>query len=50
MANQKCFSTVVFVFAMVTLLSLCSPVTSFLTLPRVSRTSDAVIIDCKDII
>ena len=38
----------VFAFALVTLLSCCfSPVSSYFTLPRVSRTSDAIIIDCK---
>jgi hypothetical protein len=46
--NQKGVSSVVFAFAMVTLLSCCfSPVSSYFTLPRVSRTSDAIIIDCK---
>jgi hypothetical protein len=45
--NQKGFPTV-FALAMVTLLSCCfSPVSSYFTLPRVSRTSDAIIIDCK---
>jgi hypothetical protein len=45
--NQKGFPTV-FAFAMVTLLSCCfSPVSSFFALPRVTRTSDAIIIDCK---
>ena len=47
-SNQKGFPTVVFAFALVTLLSCCfSPVSSYFTLPRVSRTSDAIIIDCK---
>jgi hypothetical protein len=42
--NQKGIKAVV---AMVTLLSSCfNPVSSF-ALPRVSRTSDAIIIDCK---
>ena len=45
--NQKGFSSVVVAFAMVTLLSFFSPVSSYFTLPRVSRTSDAIIIDCK---
>jgi hypothetical protein len=45
--NQKGFPTV-FAFATVTLLSCCfSPVSSYFNLPRVSRTSDAIIIDCK---
>jgi hypothetical protein len=45
--NQKGFPTV-FALAMVTLLSCCfSPVSSYYTLPRVSRTDDAIIIDCK---
>ncbi len=44
--NQKGFPTV-FALAMVTLLSCFSPVSSYFTLPRVSRTSDAIIIDCK---
>ncbi len=46
-ANQKGFSSVVFAFALVTLLSCFSPVSSYFNLPRVSRTSDAIIIDCK---
>jgi hypothetical protein len=38
----------VFALAIVTLLSCCfSPVSSYFNLPRVSRTSDAIIIDCK---
>ena len=45
--NQKGFSTVVFAFALVTLLSCFSPVSSYFNLPRVTRTSDAIIIDCK---
>ncbi len=45
--DQKGFPTVVFAFALVTLLSCFSPVSSYYTLPRVTRTSDAVIIDCK---
>ncbi len=45
--NQKGFRTV-FAIAMVTLLSCCfSPVSSYFALPRVTRTSDAIIIDCK---
>ncbi len=47
-ANQKGFSSVVFAFATVTLLSCCfSPVSSLSFLPRVTRTSNAIIIDCK---
>ncbi|XP_046459640.1 chymotrypsin-C-like [Daphnia pulex] len=43
MGDQKGFLTVI-VVAVVTLLSCCSPASSFL-LPRVTRTSDAIIID-----
>jgi hypothetical protein len=44
MGDQKEFSTIVFLFAMVTLLG--SPVSSFV-LPRVTRTDNAIIIDCN---
>jgi hypothetical protein len=43
MDNPKCFSTAIF-FAMVTLC--LSSVSSYFILPRVTRTSDAIIIDC----
>jgi hypothetical protein len=43
LGNQKGFSTAVVLFAVVTLLS---PASSFF-LPRVSRTDDAVVIDCN---
>jgi hypothetical protein len=46
LGNQKGLSTVV-LLAIVALLSYCSPASSFAFLPRVSRTKDAVIIDCK---
>ncbi len=46
MGDQKGFSTNIKVYAaVVTLLSCCSPASSFL-FPRVTRTSDATIIDC----
>jgi hypothetical protein len=44
--HQKGFSTAVVLLAVVTLLSSCSPASSFASLPRVSRTKDAIIIDC----
>jgi hypothetical protein len=44
MYNQRDFSTIT-LFAVVTLLSCCNPVASFF-LPKVTRTDDAVIIDC----
>jgi len=44
LGNQKGLSAVG-LFAVVTLLSYCSPASSFAFLPRVSRTNDAVIID-----
>ena len=45
MGDQNALATVFFV-SVVTLLSYCSPASSFAYLPRVSRTNDAVIIDC----
>jgi hypothetical protein len=46
MGQQKYLSKIIFFFAVVTLLSCCNPVASFF-LPKVTRTNDAVIIDCK---
>jgi hypothetical protein len=46
MGQQKDFSKIIFFFVVVTLLSCCNPVASFF-LPKVTRTDDAVIIDCK---
>ena len=44
MGDQIEFSKIVFLFAMVTLLG--SPVSGFV-LPRVTRTDNAIIIDCN---
>ncbi len=44
--HKKGFSTAVVLLAVVTLLSCCGPASSFAFLPRVSRTKDAIIIDC----
>jgi hypothetical protein len=38
---------IVFAFAMVTLLSCCSLVSCFYAVPRVTRSHDAIVIDCK---
>ena len=48
MGHQKKFSSAYFLFAVVTALlsCCCSPASSFTFLPRVSRTKDAVVIDC----
>jgi hypothetical protein len=45
MGQQKYLSKIIFFFVVVTLLSCCNPVASFF-LPKVTRTDDAVIIDC----
>ncbi|XP_046457647.1 transmembrane protease serine 11D-like [Daphnia pulex] len=45
LGNQKGSSKMIVLLAIVTLLSFCSPASSFAFLPRVSRTDDAVIID-----
>ncbi len=51
MANRKEISAIVFVACvMMTLLSCCDPVSSFLSRPHVTRTADAIIIDCIQII
>ncbi len=44
--HQKGFSTAVVLLAFVTVLSCCGLASSFAFLPRVSRTKDAIIIDC----
>ncbi|XP_046439649.1 uncharacterized protein LOC124190823 [Daphnia pulex] len=44
-SDQTGFSKMIVSFAIVTLLSFCSPASSFAYLPRVSRTHDAIIID-----
>jgi hypothetical protein len=44
-SDQTGFSKMIVSFAIVTLLSFCSPASSFAFLPRVSRTHDAIIID-----
>jgi hypothetical protein len=46
LGDQKGSSKMIVLLAIVTLLSFCSPASSFAFLPRVSRTDDAVIIDC----
>jgi hypothetical protein len=46
LGHQKGLSTAFVSLAIVTLLSYCSPASSFAFLPRVSRTKDAVVIDC----
>ncbi len=46
MGDPKAFSKMIVSFAIVTLLSFCSPASSFAFLPRVSRTNDAIVIDC----
>ena len=45
LTSQKCIS--IFVFAMVTLLSCISLSSSLGFLPRITRTDDAIIVDCK---
>jgi hypothetical protein len=45
MYGQRDFSTITSLLAVVTLLSCCNPGASFF-LPKVTRTDDAVIIDC----
>jgi hypothetical protein len=47
MANQKVFETIS-LLALVTLMLLSSSVSSF-SIPRVTRTKDAIIIDCKNL-
>jgi hypothetical protein len=46
LGHQKGFSTAVVLLAVVTLFSYCSPASSFAFLPRVTRTNDAIVIDC----
>jgi hypothetical protein len=46
LGDQKGFSKMIVLLAIVTLLSFCSPASSFAFMPLVSRTDDAVIIDC----
>jgi hypothetical protein len=48
MANQKVSETIS-LLALVTLMLLSSSVSSF-SIPRVTRTKDAIIIDCKNLI
>ena len=51
MTDRKEISVIVFVACvMMTLLSCCEPVSSFLARPHVTRTDDAIIIDCKFLI
>ena len=45
--NQKGFSIVVIAFATVTLLSCFNPASSLSIFPRITRSDDAITIDCN---